>query len=201
MSCTCNGGGHSSTCDASNEPLASALNNFVTSFFGSLTKTCVNNQVAWVLPCNLDKGVAGFPRNSGEGLACYFLRFIQTFNTELAAFNISLAFAVGRKGYRLTVLNATDVVLFRNVDVVNQDFTGFLVIPVAITLSSNGAVNGDEFYISFSNVVVNPGTSLSIRSDAVDILVLSTVGTMNGYLKAVYTGLTWKLTDTLVNIT
>jgi len=161
----------------------------------------VNNQVAWVLPCNLDSGVAGFPRNSGEGLACYFLRFIETFNSELAAFNISLALAVGRKGYRLTVLSATDVVLFINVDVANQDFSGTLATPVAISLSSNGAVNGDEFYISFSNVVVGPGTSISIRSDALDLLVLSTLGTYNGYLKAVYTGLQWKLTDTTVNIT
>lgn len=69
---------HTVTCDASNEPLASALNNFITAFFGSLTKTCVNNQVVWVLPCNLDAGITGFPRVSGEGLACYFLRVFET---------------------------------------------------------------------------------------------------------------------------
>lgn len=62
------------TCDASNEPLASALNNFIVAFFGTLTKTCVNDQVVWVLPCDLDTGFPGYPRVAGEGLACYFLR-------------------------------------------------------------------------------------------------------------------------------
>lgn len=66
------------TCDASNEPLASALNNFIVAFFGSLTKTCVNNQVVWVLPCDLDSGITGYPRVAGEGLACYFLRVFET---------------------------------------------------------------------------------------------------------------------------
>lgn len=62
------------TCDADNEPLSSALNNFITSFYGSLTKTCVNNNVVWVLPCDLDNGISGYPRVAGEGLACYFIR-------------------------------------------------------------------------------------------------------------------------------
>lgn len=68
--CTCGG------CDATNESTASTLNNFITSFFGTLTKTCVNNEVVWTLPCDLDVGSPDFPRNAGEGLACYFLRYI-----------------------------------------------------------------------------------------------------------------------------
>lgn len=71
--CGCNPCGEI-TCDPANEPLASALNNFIVAFFGSLTKTCVNNQVVWVLPCDLDSGFPGYPRVAGEGLACYFLR-------------------------------------------------------------------------------------------------------------------------------
>lgn len=65
------------SCDAANEPLASALNNFITAFFGSVEKTCVNNQIQWVLPCDLDNGIPTFPRFAGEGLACYFLRYVQ----------------------------------------------------------------------------------------------------------------------------
>lgn len=68
-------------CDPNNEPLASALNNFIAAFFGTLTKTCVNNQVQWILPCNLDAGVFGFPRVQGEGLACYLLRLFESVNT------------------------------------------------------------------------------------------------------------------------
>lgn len=86
MSCGCNSNPCTTgECDAANEPLASALNNFITAFFGSLTKTCVNNQVVWVLPCDLDDGIAGYPRVAGEGLACYFLR---VFNGIQASSNI-----------------------------------------------------------------------------------------------------------------
>lgn len=76
-SCRCNPCRCAEVCDPSHEPLASALNNFVTAFFGSVTKTCVNDQVVWSLPCDLDGGVTGFPRNSGEGIACYVLRYVQ----------------------------------------------------------------------------------------------------------------------------
>lgn len=65
------------SCDAANEPLASALNNFITAFFGTVGKTCVNNQIQWVLPCDLDVGIPTFPRFAGEGLACYFLRYVE----------------------------------------------------------------------------------------------------------------------------
>lgn len=191
--CSCSPCEHSS-CDAANEPLSSQLNNFVTAFFGSLTKSCVNNQVVWTLPCDLDGGDPSFPRNPGEGLACYFLRFMN-------AFTAAQVFAIGNKGYRSTTLSVTDVVLFRNVDVVNQDFTGTLAAPVDIFLSSNGAVNGDEFYISFTDLVITATNNIEIKSDAVSLLLIDTPGTLNGYLKAVYTGTAWKLTLTSVNIT
>lgn len=65
-------------CDPENEPLSSALNNFILSFYGTVTKTCVDNVVVWSLPCDLDAGLPSFPRNPGEGIACYFLRYVQT---------------------------------------------------------------------------------------------------------------------------
>lgn len=61
-------------CDPANEPLQSALNNFIASIYGSLTKTCVNNQIVWTLPCDLDAGIPGYPRVAGEGIICYLLR-------------------------------------------------------------------------------------------------------------------------------
>lgn len=64
-------------CDPENEPLSSALNNFIISFFGSITKTCVDDKIVWALPCNLDEGIPGFPRLPNEGLACYFLRVME----------------------------------------------------------------------------------------------------------------------------
>src|SRR5262245_24414684 len=62
---------------ASNETLPSALENFILHFFGSVTKTVVNGKVVWTLPCDLAVGLPGNPRNSDEGLACYFLRLFE----------------------------------------------------------------------------------------------------------------------------
>lgn len=69
-------------CDAANEPLASALNNFIVAFFGSLTKTCVNDKVVWILPCDLDAGIPGYDRIAGEGLACYFKRVFSSISAS-----------------------------------------------------------------------------------------------------------------------
>jgi hypothetical protein len=66
----------STSCDPDHEPLPSTVDNFVTQFFGSVTKTCVDNKVVWSLPCNLDTGIPGYPRQPGEGLACYFKRMM-----------------------------------------------------------------------------------------------------------------------------
>lgn len=181
------------TCDPNNEPLSSALNNFITQFFGTLTKSCVNGVIVWTLPCDLESGSTSFPRLSGESLGCYFTRFITTFNA-------AQAFATGQKGFRTTALVATDVVLFRNIDVVNQDFTGTLAGPVDIFLSSNGAINGDEFYLSFTGLVITATNNIEIKSDSTSLLLINSPGTLTGYIKAVYTGTAWKLTNTIVNI-
>ena len=54
--------------------MPSALDNFITHFFGLLQKTVVDGKVVWTLPCDLAVGLEGNPRLPGEGLACYFLR-------------------------------------------------------------------------------------------------------------------------------
>lgn len=87
MSCSCsNPGSPASVCspcgfngvpDPANESLASAVSNFTTQFFGTITKTLVDGAVTWTLPCNLDAGLEGNPRLAGEGLACYFLRLLE----------------------------------------------------------------------------------------------------------------------------
>lgn len=73
-SCNCNPCCCSGGCDPNNEPLSSALDNFVEAFFGTLTKSCVNDEVVWILPCDLTTGNPILPRNYGEGIACYLLR-------------------------------------------------------------------------------------------------------------------------------
>lgn len=84
MSCSCNPScTPSCPCEscaevsASNETLPSALENFITAFFGTVTKTVVNGRVVWTLPCDLTEGLPANPRQENEGLACYFLRLFQ----------------------------------------------------------------------------------------------------------------------------
>lgn len=193
-SCSCNPCTCGSGCNTDNEPLSSALNNFVTAFFGSVSKSCVNGQTVWILPCDLEAGSPDFPRNPNEGLACYFMRFANAFfSTQFLA--------PGNTGYRLTTLAATDVVLVADVDVINQDFNGTLTAPVNIDLSSSGAVNGKEFFISFDDLVITATNNIEIRSDSTSLLVINTAGTLNGLVKAVYTGTAWTLTLTSVNVT
>lgn len=80
MSCDCDNE-NESTCpenSAENETLSSALENFITHFFGTLTKTDNSDgTVTWTLPCDLEEGIDGNPRLEGEGLACYFLRLLK----------------------------------------------------------------------------------------------------------------------------
>jgi hypothetical protein len=65
--------------DPNNEPVSSALQNFEESFFGDFTKTVVNGQIVWNLPCDLEGGIPGYPRLPGEGVACYIIRLMLAF--------------------------------------------------------------------------------------------------------------------------
>lgn len=67
----------SSTNTAACESLPSALDNFITHFWGTLIKTEVNGQVTWSEPCGLEVGLQNNPRMPDEGLACYFLRLFE----------------------------------------------------------------------------------------------------------------------------
>lgn len=60
--------------NANCESLPSTLENFINHFFGKVTKTTVNGEVVWTLPCNLGTGLPNNPRGDNEGLACYFIR-------------------------------------------------------------------------------------------------------------------------------
>lgn len=61
----------------SQEPLPSALENFILAFFGTLTKTQnPDGTWTWTLPCNLTEGLPANPRLPDEGVSCYLLRLI-----------------------------------------------------------------------------------------------------------------------------
>lgn len=59
------------------EPLPSALDNFITAFFGTVQKVVnEDGSVTWTLPCDLGAGLDNNPRLPNEGVACYLLRLI-----------------------------------------------------------------------------------------------------------------------------
>jgi hypothetical protein len=61
----------------SNESVPSLINNLVTALYGSnVTKSVVNRQVVWNIPCdpNNTAEITGLPRTTGEGLLCYIIR-------------------------------------------------------------------------------------------------------------------------------
>lgn len=106
--CTC-----APTCNATVESTASALDNFISAFFGSVTKTCVNNKVVWILPCDLNSGIPGYPRIEGEGLACYYARvfalisqsvLIRVDNSDTVAGNLIDKLSAGT-GVSFSILN------------------------------------------------------------------------------------------------
>lgn len=81
MSCGCDNTNNpcntSLTNTAACESLPSQISNFTKQFFGTVTKTEVDGQIGWVLPCDLDVGLENNPREPSEGLACYFLRLFE----------------------------------------------------------------------------------------------------------------------------
>jgi hypothetical protein len=52
------------------------VQNFITSILGSITKTEVNGRCVWVLPCDLDEAIPGYPKEDNEGVLCYFRRIL-----------------------------------------------------------------------------------------------------------------------------
>lgn len=159
-------------CDPAQEPLPSAIDNFVTQFFGSVTKTCVNNQVVWSLPCSLDTGVPGYPRQPSEGLACYFKRLINdlfVLFSSLGTMAFQNANAVDITGGAITGMptptNPTDVApkdyvdteIARNVPVFNVRNYGAVGNGVA---DDTAAVNAA---ISAATVAVSDGAGFSTR--------------------------------------
>jgi len=96
MSCGCNDNAfgyspYGSACapelpypQVSSESVPSLINNLTYSLYGTITKSIVNSQIVWTTPCdpNSTATINGFPRNNGEGLLCYLLRYFNYIATN-----------------------------------------------------------------------------------------------------------------------
>lgn len=125
MSCNCNTNPCKTTVTntAACESLPSQIKNFTEQFFGTVQKTEVDGQVAWVLPCALDIGLENNPRSADEGLACYFLRLFEEGiigltgprgETGAAGVNGDNAFAVTLSGFTQPTLSNPQIQIFTN---------------------------------------------------------------------------------------
>lgn len=71
--------------------------NFQLNIVGEVAKSCVNGQVVWELPCDLDSGTEGFPRLADESVLCYFLRYL-AFMQDLVPTTFPLPISDGGTG-------------------------------------------------------------------------------------------------------
>jgi hypothetical protein len=94
---TCSGNvGQGSVCrqdtpypSVSQESVPSQIDNLVNALYGSITKTVQNGRVIWNIPCDPTSAPAtvfNIPRNTGEGLLCYFIRAFNQANSGQITF-------------------------------------------------------------------------------------------------------------------
>lgn len=72
----------------SGEPIASQLQNFIDAFYGSVEVVLnEDGSYSWVLPCDLNNGIVGWPPEEGEGTACLFVRIFNDILNQAITFN------------------------------------------------------------------------------------------------------------------
>jgi len=62
----------------SHESVPSLISNLILALYGEITKVVVDGRVTWDIPCDPNANPASivdFPREEGEGLLCYILRY------------------------------------------------------------------------------------------------------------------------------
>lgn len=73
------------TCECNPEPVAQAVAHMQLDLYGQVTKTNVNGECQWSLPCDLNSGITAIPREDGESLLCYYLRLFEDLNGGISS--------------------------------------------------------------------------------------------------------------------
>jgi hypothetical protein len=106
----------------SNESVPSLINNLVSALYGTnVTKTVVNRQVVWNIPCdpNNTAQISDLPREAGEGLLCYMIRAFN--NTQVAPVTLGGVQTLTNKTLISPIINSPSVS--------NLTATGSLTLP------------------------------------------------------------------------
>jgi hypothetical protein len=145
------------------EPDASLIANFIAVIVGGITKVSVDGQCVWVLPCNLDGEIAGYPREAGESVLCYIFRIF----TETAGLIglTSVANAGGGAGVLRDVVGplatlrslaeGLNIDITQGVDTITIAFAWSAVPASAVAAGTAGqmAFDGSFLYICTANNV------------------------------------------------
>ena len=62
----------------SHESVPSLISNLILALYGEITKVVVDGRITWDIPCDptaAPASIVDFPREEGEGLLCYILRY------------------------------------------------------------------------------------------------------------------------------
>jgi hypothetical protein len=122
----------------SNESVPSLINNLVSALYGdNVTKSVVNRQVVWNIPCdpNNTAQISSLPRNAGEGLLCYMIR----------AFNNTLIAPVTLDGVQTLTNKTLTSPIINSPTVSNLVASGSLTLPSGSVLPSYLSTGGPSW--------------------------------------------------------
>jgi hypothetical protein len=132
------------------------IQNFIESIIGTVTKTEVNGRCVWVLPCDLDGEIPGFPRDPNIGVLCYFKDIIEggTVGQNNDGANVGGAVEVyqGKVGVTLnfrTLIAGANITITQNTDTITIGFS-FASVPASATAAGTaGQVAYDANFAYF----------------------------------------------------
>jgi Pectate lyase superfamily protein len=130
---------------ASAESVPSLISNLTLALYGEIQKDVSQGKVVWIIPCDPSNTayINSLPRNPGEGLMCYFLRY---FNTVYPEGVLGIPYGgTGATSPEQAVENLGAVPATRSV--LTQTGSGL----------AGGGDLGDDLELSLANTAVTPG--------------------------------------------
>lgn len=166
MSCGCNDGDgvYNNVCNAdtpypiiSSESVPSLIANLTLALYGQIQKDISNGKIVWIIPCdpNNTAYIGSLPRNPGEGLLCYLIRYFNTVYTGSA-----LQIPYGGTG-ATTAEDALD------------NLGGVPTTRQIITAPSSGLSGGGDLSVDRSLSIANTGVVPRTYGDSNKIPVLT----------------------------
>jgi hypothetical protein len=172
--------------DAENESLQSQLDNFILNFYGEITKTVVDGEVVWILPCDLSGEIPGYERDPEMGTACYQLSVLTSLAAQVAAIG-SFGTMAQQNADAVDITGGTITGLSLPVD--GTDAATKNYVDAAYTAGTGLLQSGLQFYVNptqsltaltvDSLTVTNPITG-SIAGNATTATAFQTARTING---------------------